>query len=137
MKVMTFRLGQFAVSALFLTVLFRYVLHLCIGTGESIEPILCSVVYFGLMFLLGWHFGGKDEAENEIHDIGFRFHFTTYLLCIGIGYVAPYMGWNAENFKVTSIIAACWGIGLLVHFIFFLIAQKETIKGYNKEEIFQ
>lgn len=137
MKVLTFRLGQFAVSALFLTVLFRYALHLCIGMEGSFEATLCSIGYFCLMFLLGWYIGGKDEAENGIHDIGFRFHAITYLLSIGLGYASFYIGWNAENFKTTSFIGVCWGIGLLLHFIFFLIAQKETIKGYKKEELFQ
>jgi len=85
MKALTIRLGQFAISALFLTVLFRYALNLCIGTSSVIGSISCSIVYGSLMFLLGWYFGKKDAIENGIHDIGFRFHLVTYVLCIGVG----------------------------------------------------
>ena len=89
------------------------------------------------MFLLGWYIGGKDEAENGIHDIGFRFHLATYVICIGVGIGAHYIGWYTEPLKAMAITAISWGIGLLIHFIFFLIAQKSTIKGYAREEIFQ
>ena len=79
MKVLTLRLGQFTLGALCLTVVFRYALNLCIGMNSVIGSLLCSVVYFGLMFFTGWYFGNKDVAENEIHDIGFRYHLVTYI----------------------------------------------------------
>ena len=88
MKALTFRLGQFTLGALCLTVVFRYTLNLCIGMDSVIGSLLCSVVYFGLMFFTGWNIGNKDVAENEIHDIGFRYHLVTYILCIGLGYAA-------------------------------------------------
>ena len=137
MKVLTFRLGQFAVTALFLTVLFRYVLNLCIEIESGIGALLCSVLYFCLMFLFGWYFGRKDIAENAIHDIGFRFHFVTYILCLGIGVGAYFIGWNTENLVAMKISALSWGMGLLVHFILYLVARQKTIKGYAKEEIFE
>ena len=36
-----------------------------------------------------------------------------------------------------NIGAIAWGIGLALHFVFFLFAQKNAIRGYAKEEIFQ
>ena len=89
------------------------------------------------MFLVGWYFGTKDVKENEVHDIGFRYHLATYILCIGIGYGVHYLGWNAESLRAMTITAISWGIGLLVHFIFYLIEQRKTIKGYAKDEIYQ
>ena len=137
MKVLTLRLGQFTLVALCLTVVFRYALNLCIGMNSVIGSLLCSVVYFGQMFLTGWYFGSKDVAENEIHDIGFRYHFVTYILCIGLGYATYYIGWHCESLKSLTITAISWGIGLFIHFIFFLFEQKKTIKGYARDEIFQ
>ena len=84
MKALTIRLGQFAISALVLTVLFRYALNLCIGASSLLGTVACSIVYGCLMYLLGWYFGKKDDIENEIHDIGFRYHIVTYILCISI-----------------------------------------------------
>ena len=57
MKALTLRLGQFTLVALCLTVVFRYALNLCIGMNSVIGSLLCSVVYFSLMFLTGWYFG--------------------------------------------------------------------------------
>ena len=125
MKVLTFRLGQFAISALLLTVLFRW-------TGS----VLCSVVYFCLMFFAVWLFGEKETEDNCIHDIGFRYHLVTFLLCVGVGYAAHYMGWETEALKSMTIGALCWGIGLFVHLAFFLLEYSKTIKGYAKSEIF-
>lgn len=137
MKALTIRLGQFAIGALFLTVLFRYALNLCIGVNSLFGTVSCSIVYGGLMYLLGWYFGKKDAVENEVHDIGFRYHFVTYILCIGIGYGAYYWGWNTETLRAMAITAISWGIGLAIHFVFFLLEQRKTIKGYAKDEIFQ
>lgn len=137
MRVLTFRLGQFAISALVLTVLFRYALSSCIGVHSVIGTTLCSIVYACLMYLIGWHFGKEDAVENDIHDIGFRFHMVTYLLCISIGYGAYYLGWNTENLRAMAYTAIFWGISLAIHFVFYLLEQKKTIKGYAKDEIFQ
>lgn len=137
MKALTIRLGQFAICALVLTVLFRYTLNLCIEANNVIGTTTCSIVYGVLMFLVGWYFGTKDAKENEVHDIGFRYHLVTYILFIGIGYGVHYFGWNAESLRAMTITAISWGIGLLIHFIFYLIEQHKTIKGYAKDEIFQ
>ena len=137
MKVLTFRLGQFAISALLLTALFRYALNLCIGINSVTGTVSCSIVYFCLMYAIGWYFGKKDDVENEIHDIGFRYHFVTYFLCIGLGYVSYYWGWNTESLEALFIAALSWGIGLVIHFIFYVIERRKTIKGYAKDEIFQ
>ena len=137
MKALTIRLGQFAICALVLTVLFRYALNLCIEASNVIGTTTCSIVYGGLMFLVGWYFGTKDAKENDVHDIGFRYHLVTYILCIGIGYGVHYLGWNVESLRAMAITTISWGVGLLVHFIFYLIEQSKTIKGYAKDEIFQ
>lgn len=137
MKALTIRLGQFTFCALILTVLFRYILSLCIEANSVIGTTICSIVYGGLMFLSGWYFGKKDAIENEVHDIGFRFHLVTYILCIGVGYVTYYLDWETESLSVMTITAISWGIGLAIHFILYLIEQRNTIKGYAKDEIFQ
>lgn len=137
MKALTIRLRQFAISALVMTVLFRYSLNFCIGMHSVIGTTICSIVYACLMYLVGWYFGKKDAVENDFHDIGFRFHIVTYILCIGIGYGAYYIDWNTESLCAMAITAIFWGIGLLVHFILFIIEQRKTIKGYAKEDIFQ
>jgi hypothetical protein len=89
------------------------------------------------MYFLGRYFGKKEAVENGFHDIGFRFHFVTYIVCIGFGFGVYYLGWNTETIKSMVITVISWGVGLVIHFIFFLFEQKRTIKGYAKDEIFQ
>ena len=137
MKALTIRLGQFAICALVLTILFRYVLNLCIEANSIWGTVVCSILYGGLMFLAGLYFGKKDYIENEVHDIGFRYHLVTYILCVGIGYGVYYLGWNTESLQAMTYTAISWGIGLSVHLVFYLFEQKKTIKGYAKDEIFQ
>lgn len=113
-----------------------------VGSYLSYAPLyileVCSsIVYFGSMFLCGLYFGRKDEIENGIHDIGFRFHITTYIMCIGISFLSFYIGWETETLKSIAITALCWGGILLVHFILFLLEQKKTIKGYSKDDLFE
>ena len=64
MKALTFRLGQFAIGALLLTVLFRYALNLCIGAQTLVGTIACSIAYFCLMYFTGWHFGQKRREST-------------------------------------------------------------------------
>ncbi|MBR4403193.1 MAG: hypothetical protein IKT29_06655 [Flavobacteriales bacterium] len=136
MKVFTLRFRQFIVVALLLTVIFRYVLNLSIGEESLSMVILCAFIYFCMMFICGWYFGKKDATENGFYDIGFRYHAATYVICVGISYVAYYVGLNTESLWPMTITALSWGIGLLVHLILFLIEQRKTIKGYAKDEIF-
>jgi uncharacterized membrane protein AbrB (regulator of aidB expression) len=136
MKVFTLKFGQFIIGAFLLTVVFRYALNLSISVDSWLLSLLFSVVYFCLMFLCGWYFGKRDSVENNVYDIGFRYHVATYVLCVGISYVFYYMGWNTESLNSMTITAISWGVGLLVHFILFLVEQRKTIKGYVKDEIF-
>lgn len=137
MRIFTLRLFQFACGASLATILFRYTLNLCINLDSQVMPVLCSIAYFACMFLCGWHLGRKDEIENDIHDIGFRFHAVTYIICIGISFISHYSGWETETLKSITITALCWGALLLVHFIVFLLEQRKTIKGYSKDNLFE
>lgn len=137
MRIFTFQLFLFTICVFIVTILFRYILNLLIDMNTWIFPVLCSIVYFGFMFLIGWIFGKKDEIENNIHDIGFRFHSITYIMCIGMSYLSHYIGWNTESFTSITVTTLCWGGILLVHFILFLLEQRKTIKGYSKDDIFE
>ena len=105
MKALSMRLGQFAVCALLVTIMFRYALNLCIGEESIWATVSCSVVYFCLMYYIGYHFGEKDAVENGYHDIGFRFHLVTYIVCMCVTLGAHYIGWYTEPLKAMAITA--------------------------------
>lgn len=68
---------------------------------------------------------------------GFNYHFITYIVCLAVP-----LGLRALNGDAGAAfirpMALSWGVGVLVHFIIFLVlARKRRLKGYDKGEIFQ
>ncbi|MFW6371519.1 MAG: hypothetical protein ACOC10_09995 [Bacteroidota bacterium] len=126
-------------TATVLTIIFRYFLSYGIEKQFGIIIIISAAAYGLLMFAFGWYFGRKDGEYLPIYDVGFRFHLTTYLihnglslLWIGLGFGSKY-----ENLNVSIVVAIYWGIFLLIHFIFFLWARKNSINNLDKEDIFE
>lgn len=93
-----------------------------------------SILLFDVLYRVV--FRQERFYRDEIHDIGFRWHCTTYMLYNGVNIIAYYVGLNTTNLKAIGFISLFWGIGLLVHFIFFLTNQRNSIRGYDKDEIF-
>lgn len=68
---------------------------------------------------------------------GFNYHFITYVVCLAVPLGLMEAGLVPQLSYVGSM-ALSWGIGVLIHFIVFLVlARKRRIKGYDKGEIFQ
>lgn len=135
---MTPNLVKFAVAACVLTIVFRIFLSIGIENRSNLMIGLSATCYFAAMFLSGWFFGKKEYLYLPIHDVGFRFHLTTYLAYIILSEL-----WFALNFHHKSetiitihITAAIWGVFLLCHFIYYLYIRKNTINHLDKEELF-
>lgn len=139
MKVFTKNFGLFTIAAFGLTVLFRFALSYSLDHSSGWAVALVAVVYGLLMGVSGYHFGKRDYLENQIFDIGFRYSLMTYLICNGFGLLWFYLGTNSakESIKAVGYTALFWGIGIVIHFIFFLATRKHAIKGYGKDEIFE
>ncbi|PID91512.1 MAG: hypothetical protein CSA96_08015 [Bacteroidetes bacterium] len=138
MKTITPYLLRFTLTAILLTIVFRYVLSYGIAHFATAIIVLAAGTYFVAMFASGWYFGKKDAEYLPILDIGFRFHFSTYLihnsislLWIGLGFASKY-----ETIELPLMVSLFWGIGLLLHFIFFLRERKNAINQLDKEELF-
>ncbi len=139
MKTITPYLLRFALAATVLTIVFRYFLSYVIENQSGIIITFSAATYGLLMFASGWHFGRKDGEYLPIFDVGFRFHLSTYLihnglslLWIGLGFGSKY-----ENLNVSIMVAIYWGIFLLLHFIFFLWARKNSVDNLDKEDLFE
>ena len=76
--------------------------------------------------------GPIRHRRREVIPLPSRMMPNPRLLSIGLGYVTHYIGWHCESLKSVTITAISWGIGLFIHFIFFLFEQKKTIKGYAR-----
>ncbi|MBB4119368.1 uncharacterized membrane protein (DUF485 family) [Mesonia hippocampi] len=139
MKTITPYLLRFAVTITVLTIIFRYFLSYGIENQLKTIIVACSITYGLLMFISGFYFGRKDGEYLPIYDVGFRFHLTTYLIHNGISLLWIGLGFGAihENIDTSIMIALYWGFFLLIHFIFFLWAKKNSINNLDKEDLFE
>lgn len=139
MKIVTKNLMYFAISFFIGAIVFRYFLSTYLKNHPNNLVWIIAVIYFFFCFFIGWFFGKRDYKSLPLYDVGFRFHFVTYLLSniVAISWFSLDFQSQFENIRTVYAIAIFWGIGLLIHFIYYLIARKNTIKGLNKEEIFE
>lgn len=139
MKALTRNLMYFAVLFFIGAIVFRYSLSESIENRSYNLIWIIAVIYFFFNFFIGWLFGKRDYESIPLNDIGFRFHFVTYFLFNSVSVLWFLFGFHShfESIRIVYIIALSWGIGLLIHFIFYLIEQKNSINGLNKEDIFE
>lgn len=139
MKSITSNLLKFAFFFALGSILFRFGLSWSITNHAVMEMWIFSVVYFIFNFGIGWFFGKKDYESFPLSDIGFRFHLIAYLVFIMIWEFWFLLELQSTYEKVSIVhkIALFWGIFLVFHFIIYLIARKNTIKGIDKSDLFE
>jgi len=139
MKTITPFLLKFAFTATVLAIIFRYCLSYGVDNKVIGFSVLSAVIYGIGMFASGWYFGKKDGDYLPIYDVGFRFHFTTYFIHNLISELWFVLGFNSdfERIGVVHSTAIIWGIFLLLHFLFFLRARKNSINNLDKTELFE
>ncbi|MGC4233464.1 MAG: hypothetical protein QM594_10840 [Niabella sp.] len=139
MKTITPFLLRFAMLATVLTIIFRYFLSYGIDTGTTAIIVSTAILYGLCMFMAGWYWGKKDGDYLPIHDVGFRFHLATFLVHNAISELWFILGLNSkyERIETIHITAICWSILLLLHFILFLYARKNTINSLDKTDLFE
>jgi len=137
MKFITKNLAYFAVIATALTLAFRFALSAML-TKESDIYFVPAILYSLSMTAAGWYIGRKDGHDLPLYDVGFRFHFVTYVQYFAVTGIWFLLGYNAEVEKWENklITALVWGFFLVIHFVFYLISRKRTIDGLKKEDLF-
>ncbi|MFO8023050.1 MAG: 2TM domain-containing protein [Perlabentimonas sp.] len=139
MKALTKNLLIFSVSLILLTILFRFSLSTMLQNRLFFSVWIVAVAYGIIVFIMGWVFGKRDNLNLPLYDVGFRFHLATYVICNLIGEIWYLLDLQSDYEKIRTIhlTALFWGIGLLIHFIIYLITRKDAIKGIKKSEIFE
>ncbi len=139
MKTITKNLLYFSISLVVLTIIFRFLLSSMLQHREFNYVIFVAVAYGVVVFIIGAIFGRRDRIHLPLYDIGFRFHLATYLICNLIGEIWYLTGMQSEyeNIRVVHLTILYWGIGLLLHFIIYLITRRHAIKGIKRTEIFE
>jgi hypothetical protein len=138
MKTMTVNQLSFAGILVVLTIAMRYGLSTLLENREFNMAWVVAATYAISVFAAGWVLGKKDYECLPLYDIGFKFHLITYLVCNVIAELWFLLGFQSsfESVKSVHLTALFWGIGLIIHLIFYLFARKDSIKGIEKSDIF-
>lgn len=134
----TYQIG-FAVLAIGITILFRYLLTFFLNQQQYVLTWILAALYFASMFITGWYFGKKANQSLPITSLTFRFHLYTFIIFTFISFMWFKLNFagireNFESFKTGTFI---WLIILLLHFGIYLLKGRNTIKGIAKTDIFE
>lgn len=139
MKTLTKNLMYFMVFFSIGAIVFRSSLSYFLENRTYSLVWIIAIIYFFFNAFLGWFFGKRDYETLPLYDIGFRFHFATYLLFNTVSILWFLFGFNShfESVKVVYLTAIIWGFFIIVHFVFFLITRRNAVLGIEKSEIFE
>ena len=138
-SLITLNLLKFTVVTVLLTLIFRIGLSASIENKMIISIVICAILYAVFMLLNGSYYGRRDYDDLPIYDIGFRFHFSTFLAhnLISILWFLFSFQSKYENIRVIYITAGVWLVFIVIHLFYYLSSKKSSIKNLDKENLFE
>ena len=123
-----------AVLIAFYTIIFHYYLSQFLVAEQWGNVIISAVVLFVVTFASGLLLGAKDPTHKSRADLGFHYHFITYIIVNTIGVLWLTSGFSSdkETWGMAALTIVLWGVGVIVH----RRLSKTTIKGLPKGTIF-
>lgn len=139
MKFLSLNQFRFTVAFFVLTIFIQAAITILLNAQEFRIVWIPIPFYVILVFMAGWYLGGKDNEILPLAVTGFKFHLITYVIGNGISLFKHLFGLASiyENIVSVYLTILFWGLGLLLHYIIFLIVRKNSIKGISKSEIFE
>jgi hypothetical protein len=138
MKLLTINQLTFAGILVILTIACHFGISTFLENREFTWVWLIAALFAISVFFAGWYFGKNDYESLPLYDIGFKYHLITYIafnLITELWFMLGFQS-NFESVKSVHLTALFWGIGLIIHFILYLFARKDSIKGIEKSDIF-
>lgn len=136
---MTSNLLKFIATTWILAILFGIGLSTSITAGSNFAVITCAILYGSLMLINGGHFGRKEYFEDlPLSDVGFRFHFFTFLShnIVSVLWFAGSLNSSYESFSNILLTVLIWSFFLIGHGIYYISTRKSTIKGIDRHDLF-
>ena len=118
-------------------VLFRFTLSSLLENENWNYVFLPPVIFFFAMYFSGRYFGMKQWRHLPI-DQSFKYHLSTFSVFFVVSY-GFYFGNLLSEHEPRAILDYTflfWGLGLIVHYIKFRQCSKTSIKGINRDQIF-
>ncbi|MCB0753510.1 MAG: hypothetical protein KDC52_18710 [Ignavibacteriae bacterium] len=139
MKLLTKNQFSFAIFFLVITIILHAGITLLLNAKEFTMVWFFVPVYVIPVFIAGWVLGKKDNQYLPLTVTGFKFHLITYVVSNSVALLKHLLGFASvyENIKTVYLTIIYWGIGLLIHFVLYMLARKKSIKGISKSELFE
>ena len=128
---------HFIVAIALWNILFRFSLSYVLENEFWIGAIVPSVIFFLFMYQTGRYFGLKQWNELPV-DTSFTYHLSTFLVFFLVSYGFYFLGLLSKYEPISSLnyTLVFWGIGLFVHFLYYRKEMKNSIKGLDREQLF-
>lgn len=109
---------------------------------ESIQPDadnkmqIIAIATISALYGLGIFLAGRGVGKKDIYkgNIGFNYHFMTYVVCVSAAWVAQFFFGHIGGAMSMTLT---WGIGIVVHFFVWLSMRKKNVRGYDRDELFE
>jgi hypothetical protein len=118
-------------------VLFRFTLSSLLENENWNYVFLPPIIFFFAMYFSGRYFGLKQWRRLPI-DQSFKYHLSTFSVFFVVSY-GFYFGNLLSEHEPRAILDYTflfWGLGLIIHYIKFRKCSKTSIKGINRDQIF-
>jgi hypothetical protein len=91
------------------------------------------------VFAAGWYLGKKDNEILPLAVTGLKFHLITYSVANIISLLKHQLGLASlyERIETVYLTTLFWGLGVLLHYTLYLLIKRKSIKGIEKNEIFE
>jgi cobalamin synthase len=138
MKFFSKQLGLFAALFTIYTIAFRYLLSNSLQNEQFNMVWIFAALYAAAIFITAWNLGKADGMKKIFFDAGLRFHVTNYLIFGIVSELWFFLGFNSdkESINIVHYTMFFWGLGLILHFIIFLLLRRNTIRGIQRSDIF-
>jgi len=118
-------------------ILFRFSLSYVLENEFWPLVILPPVIFFLLMFYTGRYFGLKQWNDLPVNK-SFTYHVSTFVVFFLVSYGFYFLGLLSQHEPISGINYTLffWGIGLLISFFHSMNVMKNTIKGLDRDQLF-
>lgn len=118
-------------------VLFRFTLSSLLENENWNYVFFPPIIFFFAMYFSGRYFGMKQWRYLPI-DQSFKYHLSTFSVFFIVSY-GFYFGNLLSKYEPRAILDCTllfWGLGLIGHYIKFKQYSKNSIKGIERDQIF-
>ena len=138
MKIFTKELLAYAITITLLSLLFRVLLSYFIQSHQIVAVWVLAAGYALSFYFMSYLYAKKERKQHCIGDKGLRFHVTAYIVWNMLSYGWFLFGNPAEEESLSPIVivTAFWALGLVAHFIGFMLNRDKLISGIPKTKIF-